>query len=82
MLILARDALLIGGYKLLVPDGYELDVNFLGKLATWVLYASLVFVMVTHEGTQWPLWLFWIGLVLALAAGAQYAYSVVRGASE
>jgi len=82
VLIVARDALLIGGYRLLVPDGYELNVNFLGKLATWVLYASLVFVMVTHEGTQWPLWCFWTGLVLALAAGAQYAYSVVRGTNE
>ena len=62
-------------------DGYEVNVNFLGKLATWVLYASLVFVMVTHEGTEWPLWCFWIGLALALAAGAQYVYSVMRGAS-
>ncbi len=79
VLIVARDALLIGGYKLLVRDGYEVNVNFLGKLATWVLYASLVFVMITHEGTEWPLWCFWIGLALALAAGAQYVYSVVRG---
>jgi len=80
VLIIARDALLIGGYKLLVPDGYELNVNFLGKLATWVLYASLVFVMITHAGTDWPRWLFWIGLALALAVGAQYAYTALRGA--
>src|SRR5512132_4512601 len=80
VLILARDALLIGGYKLLVPDGYELNVNFLGKLATWVLYASLVFVMITHDGTDWPLLLFWVGLALALAAGAQYVYTALRGA--
>jgi CDP-diacylglycerol--glycerol-3-phosphate 3-phosphatidyltransferase len=78
VLILARDALLIGGYKLIVPEGYELSVNFLGKLATWVLYASLVFVMITHEGTGWPLWLFWTGLALALAAGAQYVYSALK----
>ncbi len=37
-----------------------------GKAATWLLYASLGFVMVTHQGTQWPLWIFWTGLVLAL----------------
>jgi CDP-diacylglycerol---glycerol-3-phosphate 3-phosphatidyltransferase len=80
LLIVARDALLIGGYKLLAPDGYELNVNFLGKLATWILYASLVFVMITHEGTDWPLVFFWIGLVLALAAGAQYVFTVLRGA--
>src|SRR5262245_40182815 len=78
-LILARDALLIGGYKWLMPEGYELNVNFLGKLATWILYASLVFVMITHDGTDWPLWLFWIGLALALAAGAEYAYGALRG---
>jgi CDP-diacylglycerol--glycerol-3-phosphate 3-phosphatidyltransferase len=80
VLIVARDALLIGGYKLLAPDGYELNVNFLGKLATWILYASLVFVMITHEGTDWPLVFFWIGLALALAAGAQYVFTVLRGA--
>ena len=77
-LILARDALLIAGYKLIVPRGYELSVNFLGKAATWLLYAALAFVMVTHEGTQWPLWIFWTGLVLALAAGALYAMSAIR----
>jgi len=80
VLIVARDALLIGGYKWLMPEGYELNVNFLGKLATWVLYASLVFVMITHDGTDWPLWFFWTGLALALAAGAQYVYTALRGA--
>ena len=77
-LILTRDALLIGGYKLIVPRGYELSVNFLGKLATWLLYAALGFVMVTHRGAEWPLWLFWIGLGFALAAGALYISSAVR----
>ena len=75
VLVLARDALLIGGYKLIVPRGYELSVNFLGKLATWLLYAALGFLMVTHEGTDWPLWIFWAGLGLALAAGALYIAS-------
>jgi CDP-diacylglycerol--glycerol-3-phosphate 3-phosphatidyltransferase len=80
-LIIARDALLIGGYKLVMPHGYELNVNFLGKLATWLLYASLAFVMVTEEGTAWPLWIFWTGVVLALAAGVLYlrsAWQVMR----
>ena len=81
-LIVARDALLIGGYRWLAPNGYGLNVNFLGKVATLVLYASLAFVMVTHDGTEWPLWFFWTGLALALAAGAQYAYTVFRGARE
>jgi cardiolipin synthase (CMP-forming) len=77
-LVLARDALLVGGYKLVVPRGYELSVNFLGKLATWLLYAALAFVMVTHEGADWPLVIFWVGLVLALAAGALYIVSALR----
>ena len=70
--VLARDAVLLGGYKLVVPRGYKFSVNTLGKLATWVLYASLGFIMVTREGTDWPLWLFWTGLGLALASGALY----------
>jgi CDP-diacylglycerol--glycerol-3-phosphate 3-phosphatidyltransferase len=78
-LVLARDVLLVAGYKLVVPRGYELSVNFLGKAATWVLYAALAFIMVTHAGTEWPLWLFWSGVGLALGAGALYTLSV-RGA--
>jgi CDP-diacylglycerol--glycerol-3-phosphate 3-phosphatidyltransferase len=78
LLIVVRDALLIGGYKLIMPSGYALSVNFLGKLATWILYASLAFVMVTAEAADWPVWLFWTGLVLALAAGLQYAFSAMR----
>jgi len=75
--ILARDLLLLVGYKLVMPRGYELSVNFLGKLATWVLYASIFFVLGTHSGADWPLWLFWLGLSLAVAAGAVYAVSAL-----
>jgi cardiolipin synthase len=70
--ILARDILLLGGYKLVVPRGYDFEVNFLGKAATWVLYASLALTMVTRGGTDWPLWLFWAGVALALVAALQY----------
>ena len=76
--ILARDILLVGGYKLVVPRGYEFEVNFLGKVATWVLFAALAFTMVTREGTDWPLWLFWIGVAIAVAAGAQYLVKARR----
>ena len=41
LLILLRDLLLIGGYKLVVPRGYEFEVSRLGKIATWGLYASI-----------------------------------------
>ena len=73
LVILARDLVLLGGYKLVAGRGYDLEVNFLGKVSTWLLYAALAFVLVTHEGDAWPLWIFWIGLGLAAAAALQYA---------
>jgi CDP-diacylglycerol--glycerol-3-phosphate 3-phosphatidyltransferase len=72
IVVLARDLVLVLGYKLLAPRGFELDITFLGKLATWVLYAALGFVLVTREGTTWPLVLVWLGIALAIAAAAQY----------
>jgi CDP-diacylglycerol--glycerol-3-phosphate 3-phosphatidyltransferase len=77
-IIVARDLVLVAGYKLLVPRGYELSINLIGKLATWVLYAALFLVLVTPEGTDWPLWLFWTGLALALAAGLAYVVRAWR----
>ena len=78
LLIVGRDALLMAGYKLLVPRGYDFEVNFLGKAATWLLYASLAFTMVTEPGTDWPLWLFWAGVALAVLAGMQYLMKARR----
>jgi len=72
LVILARDLALIVGYKVLAPSGYQLDVTFLGKLATWILYSAVGFTLVTEEGTTWPLVLLWIGIALGLAAGVQY----------
>ena len=72
LVILARDLILIVGYKVVAPSGYQLDVTFLGKLATWVLYAALGFVLVTEEGTTWALVLLWVGIALSIGAGAQY----------
>jgi CDP-diacylglycerol--glycerol-3-phosphate 3-phosphatidyltransferase len=73
LVVVARDLTLVVGYKVLAPRGLVLDVTQLGKLATWVLYAALGFVLVTPEGTTWALALLWVGIALALAAGAQYA---------
>jgi CDP-diacylglycerol---glycerol-3-phosphate 3-phosphatidyltransferase len=77
-IIIARDVLLIAGYKLVMPRGYELNVNFLGKSATWVLYCALVFVMWTAPSADWPLWIFWFGVTLAVAAAAQYVVTALR----
>jgi CDP-diacylglycerol--glycerol-3-phosphate 3-phosphatidyltransferase len=71
-ILLARDLALIAGYRLLAPRGFELDVTFLGRTATWIVYAALGFALVTAEGTTWPLVILWIGIVLSLLAGVQY----------
>jgi len=77
-IVLARDLALVLGYRLLAPRGFELEVSRLGKVGTWILYASLCFVIVTEEGTEWPLVLFWIGVALAVAAAVQYAFRARR----
>jgi CDP-diacylglycerol--glycerol-3-phosphate 3-phosphatidyltransferase len=77
-LIVGRDLLLVAGYKVVVPRGYDFSVSFLGKLATWVLYASIALVMVTRAGTDWPLWLFWTGVALAVVAGVFYLAKAAR----
>lgn len=74
----ARDIVLMAGYPLLAGRGYDFEVNFVGKVATWLLYASLGFAMITRDGTDWPLWFFWIGFALAVVAAAEYAVKARR----
>src|SRR5579872_181329 len=76
--IAARDLLLLAGWRVLAPRGIELDVNALGKGATWLLYAAIGFRIVTHDATSWPLWLFWIGLGAAVAAAMVYVRDARR----
>jgi CDP-diacylglycerol---glycerol-3-phosphate 3-phosphatidyltransferase len=68
----ARDLLLLVGWRVLAPRGVEIDVNALGKAATWVLYAGIGFRIGFAENEAWPLWLFWIGLGLSVLAGMFY----------
>jgi CDP-diacylglycerol--glycerol-3-phosphate 3-phosphatidyltransferase len=77
-IIVLRDALLVAGYKLLMPRGYELNVTMLGKVATWLLYLSVGILTVTGHDTMWPLWLFWFALGLALLAAVQYVVKARR----
>lgn len=76
--VVARDVVLVGGSRFAVKRGYTFEVSFLGKAATWILYASIVFVLATHDGTDWPLGIFWAGLGLAVVAGVQYVVAVLR----
>ena len=78
----ARDLALIAGYKLVVGRGYELAVNLAGKAATWLLYASLAFIMVTRPGTDWPRWLFWAGFALAAVSLIGYLAKARREVAE
>jgi CDP-diacylglycerol--glycerol-3-phosphate 3-phosphatidyltransferase len=71
--IAARDLLLFAGWRVLTPRGIDLDVNRLGKAATWALYLAIGCRIVTHDHTRWPLWLFWIGLAAAVIAALFYA---------
>ena len=73
VVILGRDLLLLAGYKLASPQGYRLNVNLLGKAATWLLYLGIGVLIVTHRSTHWPYWIFATGLVLAVVAGVVYA---------
>jgi CDP-diacylglycerol--glycerol-3-phosphate 3-phosphatidyltransferase len=78
VLVLGRDALLIGGYGVVRERGYDFSVSALGKAATWVLYASIVGVIASDKGTDWPLWLFWAGVGLALLAAVFYVVGALR----
>jgi CDP-diacylglycerol--glycerol-3-phosphate 3-phosphatidyltransferase len=73
-----RDVALIAGYRLVVGRGYDFSVNLAGKAATWLLYASLGFVMVTRKDADWPLWIFWAGVALAAVALAGYLLKARR----
>jgi len=78
VIIVGRDLLLVLGTRFVVPRGYEFSVSFLGKLATWILYLGIGLVIATPPETEWPLVIFWIGVGLAVAAGASYAVAVWR----
>ena len=78
LLVLLRDVILVVGYKVLAPRGVTVQVTMLGKVATWILYLGIALLIVTAESTRWPLWIFWLGVALALGAGAQYVLRARR----
>jgi len=78
VIIVGRDVLLLAGSSFLAPSGLDVEVNTVGKAATWILYAAIAFRIVTQPTTQWPLYLFWAGLALALVAGVFYGRTAVK----
>ena len=80
VVIVARDVLLLAGARIAMPRGYTFAVNTLGKAGTWLLYAGVGFLASDRWDPNWPFWLFWAGVAVALAAGAQYTISALREA--
>jgi CDP-diacylglycerol---glycerol-3-phosphate 3-phosphatidyltransferase len=78
LVILTRDLFMVVGYRLVANRGYDFEVTRVGKLATWVLYLAIGLVIVTNDGVDWPVWLFWIGVGLALVAALQYVQKARR----
>jgi CDP-diacylglycerol--glycerol-3-phosphate 3-phosphatidyltransferase len=78
LVIPLRDVIVLVLTPFAIDRGYRFEVNLLGKAATWLLYASLGFVMATHHGTHWPLWVFWTGLALAFVSLGQYLLKARR----
>jgi CDP-diacylglycerol--glycerol-3-phosphate 3-phosphatidyltransferase len=68
--ILGRDVVLLAGAVVLRGRKIDVDVNTIGKAATWVLYAAIFFRIVTTA--YWPLVVFWVGIALALVAAVFY----------
>src|SRR5262249_24108058 len=78
LVIPARDLVALVGTPLLIGRGYEVRVNLLGQIATWLLYSSLAVGMVTDKGTRWPLWILWRGLVLVVIGLGEYGLKARR----
>jgi CDP-diacylglycerol--glycerol-3-phosphate 3-phosphatidyltransferase len=72
-LIAFRDVVLAIGGRILAARRIVVEVNKVGKAATWILYLAVGCSMVTRRSTEWPVDLFWAGLGLALIAGSAYA---------
>jgi CDP-diacylglycerol--glycerol-3-phosphate 3-phosphatidyltransferase len=77
-IVLGRDAILIGGYRVVKDRGYEFSVSTLGKASTWVLYAAVTGVIASDKGTDWPIVLFWAGVGLAVLAAVAYVAGALR----
>jgi CDP-diacylglycerol--glycerol-3-phosphate 3-phosphatidyltransferase len=71
-LVAVRDVVLAIGGRILARREIVVEVNMVGKAATWILYLAVGCSMVTRNATEWPVDLFWAGLALALIAGSMY----------
>ena len=71
VVLLIREAVIVGGYQLLKSKREKVSVSLLGKIATATLFVSFVVLLLrVGEG----IWIFYLGLLLYVASGADYVF--------
>lgn len=75
MIVLFRDALMMAGYYVLSRRNIKMTVSVLGKVSSAVLMIALVLIL---AGADAGIWVFWVGVVLSVVSGVQYAVRAVR----
>ncbi len=60
--------MLLAGTRFVPSDGVRVLGQHARQGGHLGLFAQVGFVLVTHDGTSWALWVFWIGLGMAVAA--------------
>ena len=79
VVVLGRDLLLLAGLSVAAAEkGYELSVVYLGKLATFVIMASLAAIIFTTPETNVPVIALYIGVALSVGAAGVYIATVRR----
>lgn len=80
-LVLLRQVVLWGA-RVYARGRYGFPVSRMARVSAWVLYAALTLIIVGDPGTPWPLWLFWIGIALALTETLPYAWVIRQHEQE
>lgn len=79
IVVLGRDLLLLAGLGVAAAEkGYELSVVYLGKLATFVIMAALLLIILTGRGVDLPVIALYIGVALSVGAALVYVATLRR----
>jgi CDP-diacylglycerol---glycerol-3-phosphate 3-phosphatidyltransferase len=76
LLVIARDLLATWGYAR-VRVVTMIDVTRLGKWGMALMMAGLTWLLILPEAT-WPLWPFWLGLMISVVVLGQYVHRYRR----
>ena len=74
IIILIKEALMIGGGIFLYYKNIVTPSNIFGKAAAFVLNTAVAFTFLYKMVSPWHIYFLWFALVLMVAALAQYAY--------